>query len=200
MPNKTPQPVSPLSARDALIGIAIATAAALVLLGTLGMLGSLASSAAARGGGVSAGGGGGGGGGSDPSFPIPAKHSYGDGFGAGRNHQGQDVFSRCGKRLLSAKTGRVQKRGFEGSAGHYIVIDTKKSKIDYVYMHLKRKARFGAGKRVRAGQRIGRVGDSGNAVGCHLHFEKWSGPGYYEGGSAQRSVTRTLKRWDRKNK
>lgn len=197
MPNKTPQLPPALSARDAALGVSIAIAAALALLATLGLLGSIASSADARGGGVSPGGDDGGGTGTGSAFPIPASHTYGDGFGAGRGHQGQDVFSQCGKRLVSAKAGRVQRRDYDGSGGHYVVIDTKGSKIDYVYMHLKRKAIVRKGERVRAGQKIGNVGETGNAVGCHLHFEKWSGPGYYEGGSAQSSVTRTLKRWDR---
>jgi murein DD-endopeptidase MepM/ murein hydrolase activator NlpD len=36
--------------------------------------------------------------------------------------------------------------------------------------------------RVAAGQRVGAVGDSGNASGCHRHFEIWTAPGWYEGG------------------
>ena len=29
-------------------------------------------------------------------FPLDAKHTYGDGYGAGRDHEGQDVFAKCG--------------------------------------------------------------------------------------------------------
>ena len=32
--------------------------------------------------------------------------------------------------------------------------------------------------------------------GCHLHFEMWTKPGWYEGGHAMPSVTRHLKAWD----
>jgi murein DD-endopeptidase MepM/ murein hydrolase activator NlpD len=137
----------------------------------------------------------------DHIFPIRGKHTYGDGVGAprsGHTHQGQDVFADCGAPLEAARAGKVQFRGYQGSgAGHYVVIDGKKTGRDYVYMHLQGKARAAEGERVRTGERIGEVGESGNASGCHLHFELWSPPGWYEGGDFLRSVTRQLKRWDR---
>jgi murein DD-endopeptidase MepM/ murein hydrolase activator NlpD len=137
----------------------------------------------------------------DHTFPIRGKHTYGDGVGAprsGHTHQGQDVFADCGAPLEAARAGKVQFRGYQGSgAGHYVVIDGKKTGRDYVYMHLQGKARAAEGERVRTGERIGEVGESGNASGCHLHFELWSPPGWYEGGDFLRSVTRQLKRWDR---
>ena len=39
------------------------------------------------------------------------------------------------------------------------------------------------GEPVRTGQPIGIVGDTGDATACHLHFEIWTAPGWYEGGS-----------------
>ena len=32
------------------------------------------------------------------------------------------------------------------------------------------------GDRVYTGQELGAVGDTGNARGCHLHFEEWTAP------------------------
>ena len=130
-------------------------------------------------------------------FPVRGAHEYWDGFGAGRHHMGQDVGARCASRVVAARGGRVQWRGYQASgAGYYLVIDGKANGHDYVYMHLRRRHRPQEGKRVRTGQLIGRVGRSGNSSDCHLHFELWSRPGWYEGGHAMRSVSRHLKEWD----
>lgn len=129
-------------------------------------------------------------------FPVRGGHDYGDGFGAGRGHQGTDVFAKCGTRMEAARGGRVQYAGYHGDAGNYLVIDLRGSRKDFVYMHLLRRPRVKDGDRVRTGQLIGKVGETGNASGCHLHFEIWSKPGWYEGGSATDSED-DLRRWDR---
>ena len=132
----------------------------------------------------------------DHKFPVRAKHTYGDGIGAGRGHQGQDVFARCGAPIEAVRGGKVQFKGYHSRAGNYVVIDGKKSKFDYAYMHLRKKAEVAEGERVRTGERIGENGDTGNATGCHLHFEMWSAPGWYEGGHPV-SPTKKLKKWDK---
>ena len=133
---------------------------------------------------------------SDGQFPVLGKHTYGDGLGAGRDHQGQDLLAKCGKRVVAAQPGRVQLRDSHASAGNYVVIDGKGRLDDTVYMHLQRRAEVRKGERVAAGQTLGRVGDTGNAAACHLHFEMWSGPGYYEGGKPIDPEPH-LRRWDR---
>lgn len=135
-------------------------------------------------------------------FPVRGRHDYGSAgarFGSGRggrSHQGHDVFARCGTPLVAARGGRVQFRGRHRAAGHYIVIDGARTGLDYAYMHLASASPFRVGDRVRTGQRIGAVGDSGNAHGCHLHFELWSAPGWYEGGRPIDPL-RALRTWDR---
>jgi murein DD-endopeptidase MepM/ murein hydrolase activator NlpD len=128
-------------------------------------------------------------------FPLRGPHQYGDGFGAGRGHQGQDVFAKCGTPIVAARGGRVQTKAFQSSAGYYVVIDGKGTGQDLVYMHMQKRGRPGNGERVRTGERIGYESDTGNASGCHLHFEMWTKPGWYEGGHAV-SPTRALKKWD----
>ena len=133
-------------------------------------------------------------------FPVRGPHSYGDGVGApraGHVHEGQDVTAACGLKLVAARGGRVQWRGWQSAAGNFIVIDGRGTGNDYAYMHLKRPSPLHRGDRVHTGQRIGVVGATGDATGCHLHIEEWSGPGWYEGGHFLKTVTKHLKKWDR---
>jgi murein DD-endopeptidase MepM/ murein hydrolase activator NlpD len=138
----------------------------------------------------------------DHRFPIRGRHDYGGSagrFGAGRggrSHQGQDVFARCGTPLVAARGGRVQYSGYHGAAGYYVVIDGAGTGEDNAYMHLAEPSPFRAGDRVFTGQRIGSVGDTGSASGCHLHFETWSAPGWYEGGRPFDPLP-SLRAWDR---
>ena len=132
-------------------------------------------------------------------FPVRGPHSYGDGVGAprvGHIHQGQDIAAACGTPLVAARGGRVQWNAYQSAAGNYVVIDGKGTGHDWAYMHLARPSPLAKGRRVRTGQRIGVVGATGDATGCHLHIEEWSAPGWYEGGHFLYSITRHLKRWD----
>jgi murein DD-endopeptidase MepM/ murein hydrolase activator NlpD len=131
-------------------------------------------------------------------FPLRARHhTYGDGFGAGRHHMGQDVFAKCGSKLVAARGGKVQWNKKQSEAGNYLVIDGKGTEKDYFYAHMKQRSPLQKGDRVHTGEPIGLVGQTGNATGCHLHMEIWSAPGWFEGGDALASVTRSLKKWDK---
>jgi murein DD-endopeptidase MepM/ murein hydrolase activator NlpD len=137
----------------------------------------------------------------DHVFPVRGTHDFGGSgaaFGAGRaghSHQGHDVFASCGTRLVAARGGRVKFEQYHAAAGHYLVIDGDRSDVDYAYMHLAEPSPFQPGDRVFTGQRIGSVGDSGNAQGCHLHFELWSAPGWYDGGDPFDPLP-ALQAWD----
>jgi murein DD-endopeptidase MepM/ murein hydrolase activator NlpD len=137
----------------------------------------------------------------DHQFPIHGRHDYGGpsgGFGAGRAghiHQGQDVFAACGTPLVAARGGIVKFAGWQGKAGNYIVIDGQATGVDYAYMHLAHPALYKKGASVRTGDQIGVVGDTGDAHGCHLHFEEWSGPGWYTGGHPFDPLA-DLRAWD----
>lgn len=65
----------------------------------------------------------------------------------------------------------------------------------YVYMHMRGPSPLRKGQRVLTGQPVGEVGDTGRASGCHLHFEMWTAPGWYQGGTAVDPLPE-LTRWD----
>jgi murein DD-endopeptidase MepM/ murein hydrolase activator NlpD len=137
----------------------------------------------------------------DHLFPVRGRHDFG-GSGArfgtgrsGRSHQGQDLFAPCGTRLAAARGGVVQFVQYHAAAGHYLVIDGDNTDQDYVYMHLHDAPPVRRGQRVYTGQPIGAVGASGNAHGCHLHFELWSAPGWYDGGRPLDPLP-ALQAWD----
>jgi murein DD-endopeptidase MepM/ murein hydrolase activator NlpD len=138
----------------------------------------------------------------DHMFPVRGKHDFGDGgarFGAGRtghSHQGQDVFANCGTPMVAARAGKVAHKGYHSAAGYYLVIAGSGTGQDYLYAHLREPALVSKGGRVYTGQPIGEVGDTGNARGCHLHFEIWSSPGWYKGGRPFDPLAE-LQRWDR---
>jgi murein DD-endopeptidase MepM/ murein hydrolase activator NlpD len=137
----------------------------------------------------------------DAKFPIRGKHAYGTGiaaFGsqrAGHTHQGQDVFAACGTPLVAARGGIVKLNKFESNAGNYIVIDGAGTDLDYAYMHLRERSPLKKGAVVMTGQPIGVVGQTGDATACHLHFEIWTGPGWYTGGQPIDPLA-SLKLWD----
>ncbi|MEA2347565.1 MAG: peptidoglycan LD-endopeptidase LytH, partial [Thermoleophilaceae bacterium] len=135
-------------------------------------------------------------------FPIMGKHEFGGKagrFGAGRNghkHQGQDTFAKCGTPLRAARGGKIQANQFQSDAGYYVVIDGDGTDVDYVYMHLKKRSDFREGDKISTGEVFGQVGDTGDAQGCHLHFELWTAPGWFEGGKAYDPLPQ-LKGWDK---
>ena len=103
--------------------------------------------------------------------------------------------ARCGTPLVAARGGKVKFKQYHAAAGNYVVIDAAGTDVDYVYMHMAEPTPFGPGDRVYSGQRIGSVGDTGDAVGCHLHIELWTGPGWYDGGKPFDPLA-SLQAWD----
>ncbi|HUC06615.1 MAG TPA: peptidoglycan DD-metalloendopeptidase family protein [Solirubrobacterales bacterium] len=135
------------------------------------------------------------------AFPILGAHEFGGSagrFGAGRSghtHQGQDTMAACGTPLVAARGGTVQYAGYQYAAGNYVVIDGKGTTLDFMYAHLAEPSPLRTGETVRTGQPIGIVGDTGDASACHLHFEIWGAPGWYEGGSPFDPLP-YLEQWD----
>jgi hypothetical protein len=115
-------------------------------------------------------------------FPVAGPASYTDDFGNYRagppvhGHQGTDVFANQGTPLRAPFDGVV--RFSEGGLGGKMAYVTAGDGTDYFMAHLHSFA-LGSGARVKQGQIIGTVGNTGNASGGapHLHFEIHPGGG-----------------------
>jgi murein DD-endopeptidase MepM/ murein hydrolase activator NlpD len=106
----------------------------------------------------------------------------------GRRHEGNDLMAPKMTEVYAAAAGRVVKVAESARAGRYLIIEHADGWETY-YIHLNDdnpgtddgRAPWAltlapgilVGKTVKAGQRIGYVGDSGNAEGAmsHTHFE-----------------------------
>jgi murein DD-endopeptidase MepM/ murein hydrolase activator NlpD len=113
-----------------------------------------------------------------PTCPIslaaPVAAPTTDGFGprGNRFHTGLDFSAATGAPVTAAAAGRVTSAGWNpGGWGLRVAIDHGGG-VRTLYAHLSRVG-VRAGQRVAVGQRVGRVGSSGNSTGPHLHFEVW---------------------------
>ena len=126
-------------------------------------------------------------------FPVVAKASYTDDFGAPRwqgRHEGNDLMAAKRAPVVAVESGRVVKWTSSRSAGCMLYLYGR-SGTEFMYVHLNNDrtmrndnrggCRNGiayapglrSNQRVSAGQLIGYVGDSGdaNGIASHLHFE-----------------------------
>lgn len=117
----------------------------------------------------------------DHTFPVDGPHGtrgYIGRFGAprvdGRTHEGFDITAGCGSPLVAVRAGTIIKKAFDPDLyGNFVVLKGEGERRTYKYSHLLRPAPVRRGQRVRAGRRVGSVGQTGNAAGtpCHLHLE-----------------------------
>lgn len=86
-------------------------------------------------------------------------------------HLGVDYAARPGTPVLAARSGRVSHASYLGSYGNLIKISHDDG-YETRYAHLKSYKRgIKRGTRVKKGQVIGYVGNTGRSTGPHLHFE-----------------------------
>lgn len=100
--------------------------------------------------------------------PINGPFKFGDGFGAGRNHKGNDLMNARGTENVAVVPGTISSRFWGG--GGLTVFLTGDDGHTYVYMHLLRVVGEQP-RHVEPGEVIGLTGASGNATAYHTHFE-----------------------------
>ncbi|MFI1030374.1 peptidoglycan-binding protein [Streptomyces sp. NPDC020951] len=83
-------------------------------------------------------------------------------------HTGADYAAPKGTPCVAVLSGSIVREGFDRSFGDFLVL--RANGFDYWYCHLSEQTVKGGS--VKAGQKIGEVGSTGNSTGPHLHFEK----------------------------
>ncbi|MFI9611649.1 transglycosylase family protein [Streptomyces sp. NPDC052023] len=104
-----------------------------------------------------------------------AYHATGSSWSKGY-HTGVDFPAPTGTSVKAVGAGQVVDAGWGGSFGYQVVIRHSDGRYSQ-YAHLSAIS-VRPGQSVSAGQRIGRVGSTGNSTGPHLHFEVRTGPGF----------------------
>jgi murein DD-endopeptidase MepM/ murein hydrolase activator NlpD len=87
-----------------------------------------------------------------------------------RAHRGVDYAAPTGTPVIAAGDGKISFRGVQNGYGNTVILQHG-GNITTLYAHLSRFAAPRVGSRVRQGQTIGYVGQSGLATGPHLHYE-----------------------------
>jgi murein DD-endopeptidase MepM/ murein hydrolase activator NlpD len=109
----------------------------------------------------------------DFSFRWPVSGIITSNFGwrHGRMHKGLDIWSsQKSKQAIDASLGgKVIKAGYHNGYGNMVLIDHGRGWVT-LYAHLSRIS-VGAGQYLETGQKLGYMGQTGNATGYHLHFE-----------------------------
>lgn len=112
-------------------------------------------------------------------FPVYGPAAFGNTFGAyradvaGKWHHGEDLVAPLGTPLLAVADGTLFSVGWNDVGGWRLWLRDGAGN-EFYYAHLSAYSPLAiAGKRVRAGDVLGFVGDSGDADGgvTHLHFE-----------------------------
>ena len=96
----------------------------------------------------------------------------GDPFGprGNRFHAGIDLIAPAGAPVAAAGAGRVVWAGSRAGGWGLLVVVAHSHGVRSMYAHLSR-VDVRLGQYVTTGQRLGRVGATGDATGPHLHFE-----------------------------
>jgi len=90
-------------------------------------------------------------------------------------HWALDIAADYGTTVVAAAAGRVTFAGWKNNGGGWQVWVSHGGNLYTTYNHMSA-VTVSAGESVARGEQVGRVGQSGDATGPHLHFEVWVGP------------------------
>ena len=108
--------------------------------------------------------------------PISAKHdafvTSGFGWRWGRLHAGVDLAANEGTPIRAAAGGTVRELSYDGGGYGWLLRVAHGDGWETRYAHCRAvDARLAVGRKVRRGQKVAEVGNTGRSFGPHLHFE-----------------------------
>ncbi len=90
-------------------------------------------------------------------------------------HWAIDIAAQYGSEVAAAASGRVIFAGWKSNGGGWQVWISHGGDLYTTYNHMSA-ITVAVGESVSRGEQVGRIGQSGDATGPHLHFEVWVGP------------------------
>ena len=113
----------------------------------------------------------------DLEWPVPVSKTISSGYGGrwGKEHKGIDIPAATGSPILAIDDGEVVYAGNELSGFGNLTVIEHKYGIFSVYGHAN-KLLTKKGDKVKRGQQVAEVGNTGVSTGPHLHLEvRWQG-------------------------
>ncbi|MFI5744068.1 M23 family metallopeptidase [Streptomyces anulatus] len=106
-----------------------------------------------------------------PTFSYTITSTYGQSgaLWSSGQHTGLDFAGSAGAPLKAVHSGTITSAGYSGSYGYRTVLELEDG-TEIWYAH-QSSIEVSVGQKVTTGQTIGRMGDSGNVTGVHLHLE-----------------------------
>jgi hypothetical protein len=110
-------------------------------------------------------------------FPVYGRSFYGDSYGTAGDgpgyHRGDDVFGELGQPVLAVANGTVFSVGWNRGGGNHLWLRDHQGNLFYYAQLAAFSTAVRKGTRVKAGEVVGFMGNTGSAEGTstHLHFE-----------------------------
>lgn len=89
--------------------------------------------------------------------------------GASKNHMGVDIVLK-NTNIPAVVAGTVSAKGWHSKSGNYIEV-TDENGLIHRYQHMKSPSGLAVGTKVKEGQTLGIMGNTGVGSGPHLHYE-----------------------------
>lgn len=93
------------------------------------------------------------------------------------NHPGIDIAGKAGQSIISPARGTIIRSEYNDTNGNMVVIQSEDGYL-YTFCHMSSRS-VKVGDRVSIGSLLGKMGDTGNSFGNHVHYQVTNSDGQY---------------------